>query len=615
MDEMMRKNTDQLPFSFFLYNSLFMALCIALCSSKFVRVVDTEAWGLLNFIYFYAVVFSLYFFIIFIVQFLLTEVFNLFKLKKTVLGLTLFLDAVILILFLADTFVFNQFRLNINLAMLEMTFFGGGQIVSFSPRMLMEIGGLSAACLGAAVLCVFLAVKLNSSKRFAVTAFVVSLLLLIFTNGIHGWAFATHKQSYVEVSEMLPLNKPLTFSKLLIKTGILSKEEVYSSELPIDGHHKKMNYPLNPLVCKKNGEDLNILFLFIDSLRADMLSKEYMPNTYNISEKGIIFKDHISGGINTRHGIFTLFTGLPGSYWFKALATKTPSILIQALKQRGYEIGAFTGANLTMPEFNQTIFSGVENLRLDSKGNSVLERDQNAINDFEEWIDKRKEKTPFFGFIFLDNVHAAAFPENDKNTFYKPYWKQVNHLELNNEFDREPFFNRYKNSVRYADINVKKIIDFMEQKGLLQNTIVVIGSDHGEEFNDNKKNFWGHNGNFTVFQSRVPLVILWPGKTPKEVKYRTSMLDIAPTLLTDALGCSNSIGDYSSGVSLWKDTNRPFVFGSNYSNDAFIEPNRIVIINKAGSLDYRLNNNDKSEDRTVPTYWRDALQEMTKFLK
>ena len=129
------------------------------------------------------------------------------------------------------------------------------------------------------------------------------------------------------------------------------------------------------------------------------------------------------------------------------------------------------------------------------------------------------------------------------------------------------------------------------------------------------KNFWGHNGNFTVFQSRVPLVVLWPGKEPKEVRYRTSMLDIAPTLLVDALGCSNPIGDYSSGVSLWTESNRPFVFGSNYSNDAFIEPNRIVIINKAGSLDYRLNNNDKSDDRSVPPYWRDALHEMTKFLK
>ena len=96
-----------------------------------------------------------------------------------------------------------------------------------------------------------LAVKLNKSKRFAVTTFVFSLLLLIITNGIHGFAFATHKQNYVEVSEMLPLNKPLTFSKLLIKTGILTKEEVYSTELPGNGKNKKMNYPLHPLVCKK----------------------------------------------------------------------------------------------------------------------------------------------------------------------------------------------------------------------------------------------------------------------------------------------------------------------------------------------------------------------------
>ena len=145
--------------------------------------------------------------------------------------------------------------------------------------------------------------------------------------------------------------------------------------------------------------------------------------------------------------------------------------------------------------------------------------------------------------------------------------------------------------------------------------IIVIGADHGEEFNDNKKNFWGHNGNFTTYQARVPLVILWPGKQAEEVGYRTSMLDIAPTLLTDALGCENPIEDYSSGASLWRDSKRKFVFGSNYSNDAFIEPERIVIINKAGSLDYRLPNNDKASDRDVPSYWKEALKEMTKFLK
>ena len=611
----MKDRTGRLQFSFFLYNSLFMSICLSICSGRFVSVVDTESWSWFNFVYFYAVAFSLYFFITFLVQLLLTGIFNIFKLRKTVIVLSLLLDAVILILFLADTFVFNQFRLHINLAMLEMTFLGGGQIVSFSPKMLIEIFGLSAACVAAAVLCVFLAVKLNKSKRFAVTTFVFSLLLLIITNGIHGFAFATHKQNYVEVSEMLPLNKPLTFSKLLIKTGILTKEEVYSTELPGNGKNKKMNYPLHPLVCKKNGEDFNILFLFVDSLRADMLDKEYMPNTYEISKEGIVFKDHISGGINTRHGIFTLFTGLPGSYWFKALSTKTPSILVQALEQRGYSIRAFTGEGLTMPEFNQTIFAGVKDLRLSSKGNNVIERDLDAIRDFEKWAEEKKNKGPFFGFIFLDNVHSAAFPEDTENTFYEPYWKQINHLELNNDFDREPYFNRYKNAVRFADRNIKKLIDFLGKEDLLNKTIIVIGADHGEEFNDNKKNFWGHNGNFTTYQARVPLVILWPGKQAEEVGYRTSMLDIAPTLLTDALGCENPIEDYSSGASLWRDSKRKFVFGSNYSNDAFIEPERIVIINKAGSLDYRLPNNDKASDRDVPSYWKEALKEMTKFLK
>ncbi len=130
-----------------------------------------------------------------------------------------------------------------------------------------------------------------------------------------------------------------------------------------------------------------------------MLDKEYMPNTYEISKEGIVFKDHISGGINTRHGIFTLFTGLPGSYWFKALSTKTPSILVQALEQRGYSIGAFTGAGLTMPEFNQTIFAGVKDLRLSSKGNNVIERDLDAIRDFEKWAEEKKIKGRFWFYL------------------------------------------------------------------------------------------------------------------------------------------------------------------------------------------------------------------------
>jgi membrane-anchored protein YejM (alkaline phosphatase superfamily) len=39
---------------------------------------------------------------------------------------------------------------------------------------------------------------------------------------------------------------------------------------------------------------------------------------------------------------------------------------------------------------------------------------------------------------------------------------------------------------------------------------VIVTSDHGEEFNDTGKNYWGHNGNFSPYQVAVPLLVRGP---------------------------------------------------------------------------------------------------------
>lgn len=611
----MKYLNNRLPFPFYIFNSCFLSFVLTLIASSYVIYSDVSDWNFLNYCYFFGVSFSLYLCLSLLIIVIFTGILNFFRFIKAALSLVFILDALIIILFLADTFVFKQFRLHLNLAMLEMTLLGGGQIVSFSVSMITEIIIYIVTCCAVALICLYLSFKFKKFRKTSYLCLFFGVLLFLLTNVIHGFSFALHKQSFVEVSELLPLNKPITFNKLLVKSGFMKKEDVYSGKIDIGRSGKGLRYPLHPLKCDRPTQDYNIIFLFVDSLRADMLTEKYMPFTYNFSKKAINFEDHYSGGINTRHAIFTLFTGLPGSYWFKALSTKTPSILVQALEQKNYEITAFTGAGLTMPEFNQTIFSGVKNLRLESKGKNSIERDLDAIKDFETWIDNRKTSSPFFSFIFLDNVHANQFPETPEHTFFTPYWKEINHLELNNSFDREPFFNRYKNSVRFADSNIQKIMDFLKSKKLLEKTIVVIGSDHGEEFNDNKMNFWGHNGNFTQYQAKVPLVIYWPGMKPQTISYRTSMLDIVATLLPDALGCSNKIEDYSAGKSLWEDGKRSFVFVSNYSNDAFVEPQRIVIINKAGSLEFRDNKNKKKSERTAPGYWKEAIEQMTRFLR
>lgn len=236
---------------------------------------------------------------------------------------------------------------------------------------------------------------------------------------------------------------------------------------------------------------------------------------------------------------------------YKALTSSTPSVLITALQKENYGIGIFTGAPLNLPEFHTTIFSTVDNLRVWLRGSNSIESDKFAIEDFEKWVESLPKDKPFFSFIFLDSVHAYAFPREKKYEHFTPYWKSVNHMLLDNDFDPTEYLNRYKNSVRFSDELVQKVIDFLESRGLMQDTILVISSDHGDEFNDNKLNYWSHGGNFPDPQIKVPLVIHWPGKPLGERTYLTSLLDFVPTILPEVLGCTNPTSDYSVGRDIW----------------------------------------------------------------
>jgi membrane-anchored protein YejM (alkaline phosphatase superfamily) len=212
-------------------------------------------------------------------------------------------------------------------------------------------------------------------------------------------------------------------------------------------------------------------------------------------------------------------------------------------------------------------------------------------------------------------VHAAAFPVTKEKQPFEPYWGSIDYMQLNSSFDPKPFFNSYKNSAHYADKNIQEILDFLKKEGLLDNTIIVISSDHGEEFNDNGQNYWGHNGNFTKYQAKIPLVIRWPGKNPRVFEHRTSSLDIVPTLLPEALGCTNPTTDYSSGRSLWNTSARPFVFVSNYSRNALVEPDKISQIDDRGVLTVTDSQNRKITAKPDSELMREFFSETTRFFK
>lgn len=607
---------ERLSYGFFIVSSIINALIICIIATRFLFSVNE--WTLGQYAYYYVFTFGNFFLIGVLLTSLLAYPLALLNCKKIAISLTIVINTLLLIFIVADTFVFQMYRLHINLSMMQMVLLGGGQVVQLTPIMYFQIAFISFILLlvsSTNAICSLLLIKRKLKLPFVTSAIVISFLAV---NCIYAYAFPINMFKVIGIHDYIPLDRPIRMTSFMIKTGLLTQEEIDKAvEARVETPQGTLVYPLAPIQCPSVSKDkkLNIVFIYVDALRYDVLNQKNMPNLYEFAQNNIRFENHYSGGNNTGKSIFSLFYGLPGNYWKTALASQTPSALITTLQKQGYNLGIFGSAPLTNPEFHATIFSSVEQLRTTSPGDTVLERDQSAVTDFLNWhASITKEAKPYFGFIFLDNVHGYSFPNSPNFEKYTPYWKEINHLELNNEFNPEKYFNRYKNAVLYADYQIQQILNQLKASQALDNTIIVISSDHGENFNDQKLNYWGHGGNFTDSENKVPLVIHWPGKNPQQVEYTTSSLDMISTILKDALKCTNPSSDYSVGTSLWETKNRRnWVFTHGYTNVGFIEKDRLVVVNKLGGLSYYDKQFKPLENELPPAYLSEAIKDMSRF--
>ena len=536
---------------------------------------------------------------------LIFPVAHFFK-RKTTLVWSWLLSSLILTAIVSDTFVFQLYRFHLNWAMVDLFINGGSEVIHFSLDMWIQILLLVAGILVGSAALVWVT-NFLANKTWRVWPWsLLFVLAFIVGNLSHAYAVALQVTPISTLSETVPGVRPLTMTSFMAKMGWTSEkvEKVKVSENGV------MAYPLKPLNFKE-AKPLNIVFILSDCLRSDMLNPTNMPYAWKISEENIRFENHYSSGNATRAGIFGLFYGLPPSYWHSVFAAQVPSAFVTSLQKQGYEIEAFASARLTSPEFNKTVFASVPDIRLMSEGNTSWERDVDSVNDFEAWVSQVKK--PFFSFIFFDNIHAYSTDPSRKPTF-TPAWETVNNLKLNNDLDPTEYFNLYKNAVVDTDRNIERVWNILKDKGLLENTIVIISSDHGEEFNDNHQNYWGHNGNFTDAQIKIPLIVHWPGKEgPKVYEHQTTAYDITATLMPEVLGCTNPIVDYSVGSSLWEPNDRQWFISGSYQSSAIVEENRIVLMNAAGFLDFKDRHYRESENKARTPNLLQAIEEMSRY--
>lgn len=398
----------------------------------------------------------------------------------------------------------------------------------------------------------------------------LSILVLVsggFSQATFGISNLRGYAPVLSAANVFPMYMPITFNRLAQKLGVDVPRE---PALQAGVANMRLKYPRAPLRRQTPTRPPNIVWLTAESLRWDMLDQRIMPNTWRLAEQSTRFTRHYSGGNGTRMGMFAMFYGLYGSYWFPFLAERRGPVFFDQLLDMNYQMEMFTSAKFTYPEFDKTIFARIPNAHLhEYEAEPRWRRDEANVSKILEFIDGRDPARPFMTFMFFESPHAKYFfPE--ETAIQLPYARDINYAKLDDEVRENigPIKNRYINACHYLDIQLGRIYAHLERRGLLDSTILIVTGDHGEEFME--KGRWGHNSTFSEEQTRPPLVIRVPGRTPAVVDRLTSHLDLPATLLP-LLGVTNPPEDYSQGFDLFGPHRREFTVLADWDNLVYVD--------------------------------------------
>lgn len=530
---------------------------------------------------------------------------RMFKVVVITIAITL------LIMLKVDILVFQQYKLHINGLLIRMFFEGGRDVFEISwMSWLIFISDIALLAIGLACT-VWLANKLAQSRvKFVIVAVWFSLLLS--TQVIHAYKNALYDDEVSQFSNNWPLYYPLTARKFIYRHHLVDENMASQNRVELKNiESSSLNYPLAPVNVKPKAKQPNVLFILVDAWRQSDATPEIMPNVSKFSEKTVNFSQHMSGGNSTQAGIFSLFYSLPATYWDSFYASQKSPVFMDTLQNQGYRMGIFGSAPLTSPPLSRTVFKKVKDLTLKQTGETQIKRDQQITDEFIHFQKQDSDK-PYFSFLFYDSAHGTSFPEPEFAKF-KPYWERVDHILLNNDFDASLYHNRYKNSLYFIDSLIAKVLKNVD----LENTIVVITSDHGEEFNDHKMNYWGHTGNYSDTQVHVPLYVYLPDHQPEQINYRTTHYDIVPTLMNELFDVKSDTQSYSVGRDLFDNcVPRDWFIAGSYYNYALVGKETMLVVNPGGHSQ-QLNNQLKvdTEHQVPVNVIQDSLDEMSRFYK
>lgn len=459
--------------------------------------------------------------------------------------------------------------------------------------------------------------RIDHRAVWSIAVAVVCVVCFVATQAIHIVAYEVSDTRFTSITPELPFYFPMRSHPNAVKYGhLLSLVRESAANAPETGG-ASLHYPLNDVGCHagSGGMHENVLILLVESWRADAMDSVVTPRLYEFAKDASLFEKHYSSGNSTPAGVFPLFYGIHSTYW-KAVKANNASIhnpvLIDALEDNGYSFGIFAKSNFNVHKLKDAIFRDID--VEESFAGATSDANDRDMTDrlFAFMAGQHAARRPFVGFAFYKSTHYSYDYPADSAVF-KPT-RNLNVLRAKASDDPLPVLNDYRNAVHYMDGVVGGLLRRMRAAGMLENTMVIVTGDHGEEFNDSRDNTWMHGGNFTQYQTRVPLIVYAPGRAGRRVSTVTSEVDIAPTILQEALHCGWNTRDYSNGVNLFGPlpARRPIIVAS-YVHEALILGDEVFVIWPMYVQRYDLTGRKTVTDWPDAQMMRAAQEEMTRF--
>lgn len=293
------------------------------------------------------------------------------------------------------------------------------------------------------------------------------------------------------------------------------------------------------LACSGDPAPRGVVLLCLDTLRADHLGaygyeRPTSPAIDTLALESVVFERAVAQSASTLPSQRALFQSRLASQ-----ARPDAPVLAEALRAAGFRTAAFTGGGHVSAAFG--FGRGFE--RYDEDRDGLVA----ALPRLERWLGEHGDER-FFVFLHTYDIHLPYDPPPPFDAMFGADYagpidgrnsREVLRRQRGldgagrvrplSAADRERVVGLYDGGIRYTDGLVRALREILVRLGLAEDTLLVLYSDHGEEFGDHGS--WIHSHSLYDELVRVPLIWHQPGLAPARVAAQVRLMDVAPSLL------------------------------------------------------------------------------------